>query len=221
MPGTSPGMTTCIAKRFSQFNQRDLHCPALAQKIFRFFCRANQFYQLAPSFPGKRGGSRVVTNAGWDAVDAAASARKVIAGRARLVSDRPARRTNGAGCVRQNRVVPTPVAGAKLPVADTIQPDAISHQAGSDGDKTNSSPGRARHKPSSHRAGNAGLPPLNLYARVRISLCIWHTRPRVQRAPGIPCSLFSMREKRSAKTRALSTARRRRHIRSPKNRTSP
>ena len=43
--------------------------------------RANQFYQLAPSFPGKRGGSRVVTNAGWDAVDAAASARKVIAGR--------------------------------------------------------------------------------------------------------------------------------------------
>jgi hypothetical protein len=29
------------------------------------------------------------------------------------------------------------------------------------------SPGRARHKPSNHRAGNAGLPPLNLYARVR------------------------------------------------------
>jgi hypothetical protein len=29
------------------------------------------------------------------------------------------------------------------------------------------SPGRARHKPSSHCAGNAGLPPLNLYARVR------------------------------------------------------
>ena len=29
-----------------------------------------------------------------------------------------ARRTNGAGCVRQNRVVPTPVAGAKLPVAN-------------------------------------------------------------------------------------------------------
>jgi hypothetical protein len=44
-------------------------------KIFRFRRRANQFYQLAPSFPGKRGGSRVVTNAGGDAVDAAASAR--------------------------------------------------------------------------------------------------------------------------------------------------
>jgi len=33
------------------------------------------------SRPGKRGGSRVVTNAGWDAVDAAALARKLIAGR--------------------------------------------------------------------------------------------------------------------------------------------
>src|SRR6266702_5332200 len=31
--------------------------------------------------------------------------------------------------------------------------------------------------------------PLNLYARVRISLCSLHTRPRVQRAPGLPCAL--------------------------------
>jgi hypothetical protein len=58
-----------------------------------------------------------------------------------------ARRTNGAIRVRQNRVVPTPVAGAKLPVVISIRPDSISHQAGSDGGKTNSSPGRARYKP--------------------------------------------------------------------------
>jgi len=96
--------------------------------------------------------------------------------------------------VRQNRVVPTPVAGAKLPVANSIQPDRLSHQAGSDGGKTNSSPGRARHKPSNHCAGNAGVFRLYLYARVRISLRTLHTRPRVQRAPGIPCSL-SLREK--------------------------
>jgi hypothetical protein len=32
-------------------------------------------------------------------------------------------------------------------VANLIQPDRFSHQAGSDGGKTNSSPGRARHKP--------------------------------------------------------------------------
>ena len=30
-------------------------CPAPIQKIFRFLRRANQFYQLAPFFPGKRG----------------------------------------------------------------------------------------------------------------------------------------------------------------------
>ena len=31
--------------------------------------------------------------------------------------------------------------------------------------------------------------PLNLYARVRTFLCTLHTRPRVQRAPGLPCAL--------------------------------
>ena len=30
---------------------------------------------------------------------------------------------------------------------------------------------------------------LYLYARVRISKCILHTRPRVQQAPGVPCAL--------------------------------
>jgi hypothetical protein len=39
------------------------------------------------------------------------------------------------GCVRQKRVVPAPVAGVKLSVADAIQPDRFSRQAGSDGDK--------------------------------------------------------------------------------------
>jgi hypothetical protein len=94
----------------------------------------------------KRGVSRSSRNAGWDVVDARASARKVIAGR--VSRERwSARKTNGAICVRQNRVVPTPVAGAKLSVAKSIPTGTISHQAGSDGDKTNSSPGRSRHKP--------------------------------------------------------------------------
>jgi hypothetical protein len=34
------------------------------------------------------------------------------------------------------------------------------------------------------------LPPLNLYARVRF-FAILHARPPVQRAPGIPCALYS------------------------------
>jgi hypothetical protein len=50
---------------------------------------------------------------------------------------------DGAFSVRQNRVVPTPVAGAKLSVAASIRPDPMCHQAGSDGDKTNSLAGES------------------------------------------------------------------------------
>jgi hypothetical protein len=48
--------------------------------------------------------------------------------------------------------------------------------------------GGARHKPSNHCAGKAGVFPLNLYDRVRSFSCSLHTRPLVQRAPG-----FSLR----------------------------
>ncbi|MEH2516752.1 hypothetical protein V1279_002325 [Bradyrhizobium sp. AZCC 1610] len=89
---------------------------------------------------------------------------------------------------------------------------SIRHQAGSDGGKTNSSPGRARHKPSNHCAGNAGVLRLYLYARVRTSLCTLHTRPRVQQAPGIPCSLC-LRERNFSKARAQRAARTRTCIR--------
>ena len=50
---------------------------------------------------------------------------------------------------------------------------AMHRQFADDGDKTNSSPGRARNKPSNHCAGKAGCSPLNLYARVRICLRIF------------------------------------------------
>jgi hypothetical protein len=88
----------------------------------------------------------IVTNAGWDAVDAAALARNGFAGRVsreRSAGAQDERRQS----VRQNRVVLAPVAGVKLPVVISVQPDRKCHQAGSDGDKTNSSPRRARHKP--------------------------------------------------------------------------
>jgi hypothetical protein len=39
------------------------------------------------------------------------------------------------GCVRQNRVVPAPVAGVKPSVAEAIQPDRFGLKAGGDGDK--------------------------------------------------------------------------------------
>src|ERR1700730_7779077 len=50
------------------------------------------------------------------------------------------------------------------------------------------------------------MPPLNLYAHVRISLCILPTRPRVHRAPGIPCALLFSRVN-PIKTRAHRVAR--------------
>jgi hypothetical protein len=67
-----------------------------------------------------------------------------------------------AGRGRQNRVVLAPVAGVKsaeVLVSPTGSGKAI--QSADDGDKTNSSPGRARHKPLKPFAcGNAGLFPV-------------------------------------------------------------
>jgi len=56
-------------------------------------------------------------------VDAAASGAQACSQGGLAVSEQQARRTNGVCCVRQNRVVPTPVAGAKLSVAASIRPD--------------------------------------------------------------------------------------------------
>jgi hypothetical protein len=61
-----------------------------------------------------------------------------------------------------------PVAGVKPAEVCNARPGEASRQFAGDGGKTNSSPGRARHKPSTHCAGNAGVPRLYLYARVRL-----------------------------------------------------
>ena len=120
-------------------------------------------------------GVRVVTIRGVRvAVDAMALRARGIAGRPQAsletVSKRSAQDERRC-CVRQKRVVLAPVAGVKLPEAVRIQPGSFGRQSGSDGGKRNSSPGRARHKPSNHCAGKAGCSPLDLYARVRTSLC--------------------------------------------------
>ena len=76
--------------------QRDLGCPVLPSKINRFRRRANHLYKLAPSHP-KEGRLAIVTNARWDAVDAAASARDVMAGQAGSACERSnGEQTNGA-----------------------------------------------------------------------------------------------------------------------------
>jgi hypothetical protein len=103
---------------------------------------------LRPSRSDKRGGrasSRTRDGMWWTR-----QRRREIAAAGRV---EPRERSAGAQderrqSVRQNRVVLTPVAGAKSAVACS-NPTGIegSLKSADDGDKTNSSPGRARHKP--------------------------------------------------------------------------
>jgi hypothetical protein len=97
-------------------------------------------------FPA-RGALAIVTNAGWDAVDAAALARMVIAGRAKLVSDK--RRAGRTTLFAYGKTVwswhPLLVSTPRRRSRPTGQ--NLRRQFAGDGDKTNSSPGRARHKP--------------------------------------------------------------------------
>ncbi len=72
----------------------------------------SSFLRAVP--PRQEGRIAVVTNARRDAVDARASARKVVAGRDQTRERLTARKMNDARCVRQNRVVLAPVAGVKL-----------------------------------------------------------------------------------------------------------
>jgi hypothetical protein len=79
----------CVAKRTSADQSECMGsrldggpgCGKITRRAkFRLTRRANQFYRLA-RLTRQEGRIAIVTNAGWDAVDAAASARKVTAGR--------------------------------------------------------------------------------------------------------------------------------------------
>jgi hypothetical protein len=161
-------------------NQRSA-CQAHHKKIFLFVSTPNHPYISRHPVPqeGRWPSSRTL---GRDAVDAAAlGAWWFSQGGLWSVSEHSVQTTGAnarlslvaktGGCVRQKRVVPAPVAGVKL--AEARRPNRVqtSLQSVSDGDKTNSSPRRARHKPSNHCAGNVGMLRLYLYARVRFSLC--------------------------------------------------
>ena len=57
--------------------QGDLPCPVPSEKISLYACRANHLYKLARPIPNE-GRIAIVTDAGWDAVDATALAREVV-----------------------------------------------------------------------------------------------------------------------------------------------
>src|ERR1700694_4323 len=117
------------------------------QKYFRI--RLTRIKSISIASRPTEGRSRVVTNAGRDAVDARASgAQSLVAGRdeprERSASARDERRFSG----RQSRVVPTPVAGSKLAEAKSSTtgfdqafnpPVTVTTRI--------RSPGRARNKP--------------------------------------------------------------------------
>ena len=142
-----PGpVTPSTAAPDGQISRRDKILSSPISKNISLSPSGKSVLPTRPVPPRQEGRIAIVTNAGWDAVDAAASARKVIAGR---VS-----RERAAGAQDERRWLRT----AKPCGPDTrcwcqaaggeFDPTgSISHQSGSDGDKTNSSPGRARHKP--------------------------------------------------------------------------
>src|SRR6266700_5171747 len=75
---SDPYQHLCAKPESSQIVDSRRHSLRPSDSV-RLTRRANQRYQLAPSHP-PRGALAIVTNAGGDAVDAAALARKVIAG---------------------------------------------------------------------------------------------------------------------------------------------
>ena len=134
---------------------------------------------VAATRPKEEGVSRSSrTRAGrrWTRIHTGANG---FAGRATVSEDLAP--TTGAVHVRQNRVVLAP--GVCAPsVAVMRRPDRARASAirKATGAIVHRSPGRARHKPSNHCAGKAGMSWLHLYAAVQLlTTQIPHSGPRV------------------------------------------
>jgi hypothetical protein len=177
---------------------------------FRFTETPNQV--SIPAIPFRQEGrSRVVTNAGWDVVDATASARMAVAGR-----DEPRERCAGAQderrfSVRQNCVVLTPQRLA-LSLAEVLraQPGGQNHIREA---TVSNKPDRRGEHSISRKAITQGMPDASAEPVCSCAHPLSHcARDRgLQRAPGIPCALFS--RVNFAKTRARRAARLRSHVR--------
>ena len=116
--------------------------------------------------------------------------------------------------VRQNRVVPAVVATVK---SCRCGIGANRHNAGdfrkAREAKRNSAPGRARHKPSDHRAGKAvcSASPVCCCA-VCLACAFAQQTAGAGRAPGLPCAFLIERVARPGKARAIQVARARSHV---------
>jgi len=193
--------------------QHDLGLPDGTPKIICFSsCEIDVLF--APSRRMQRG-VRVVTIRGVrEAVDATASRAREIAGRPQAlscaVSDCFPRRTSDVVAYGKTVWSWCPLLASSFAKARDARPGSTSAaNSRSDGGKTNSSPRRARHKPSNHCAGKAGLSRRHLWLFLLCILCnLCRTGGHGCRpAPGLPCALSRWkRDERSSTTRACRAA---------------
>src|SRR6266852_3527190 len=96
-------------------NRFNLICPVQSYLQKYPPSRFTQIKSISSAVPSPRGALAIVTDAGRDAVDAAASGtQRESQGEMNLVSDKTACGRQMPACVRQSRVVLAPVAGVKF-----------------------------------------------------------------------------------------------------------
>jgi hypothetical protein len=139
----------------AQTLQRDLGCPASAQKIFRFAFEANQLPLRCVLFR-KRGTLAIVTNVGTGRGGRKATSSRVFA-----------RGTNGEASVRRSRVVLTPRRWRQVLKKLTLLRD--------DGDNKARSPGKSSKETVKPSRRECRLIPVNLW---RLPVHFLH-QPRV------------------------------------------
>ena len=145
-----------------------LICPVQSRLQKYSASRLTQITPTTPAIPSREEGrwpsSRTL---GRVAVDAAASgAWSCSQGGLRSVSQHNVRTTGAEAYGKAVWSWHPLLVSSRRRKSRPNRVSAILQSAG-DGGKRNSSPGRARYKPSNHCAGNAGLLRLYLYARVR------------------------------------------------------
>ena len=167
-------------------------CDKLTRRAkFRFFRRANHLYNSCHPVPLE--GALAIVTERWDGMrwTRRHRARKRIAGRDKLRERSLERADERCRSVRQSRVDLTPqclassLAEAQGPTGPECQLSARRRRQ--------ESPILRGERVISRKAIAQGMSDVSaaLYARVRILSYTLHTRPRVQRASGIPCSLIS------------------------------
>ncbi len=138
----------------------------------------------------QQGRIAIVTDAGWDAVDAAAFCAQWDRRAGRKTCERsPARGREMLQRTAKSCGPDTPTLVSSL--RSCVGPTGLRQNiSAGDGGKRARSPGRVRHKPLKPlRAGMPGDSGVLVYSCAFYQFKA-HTRPRVQRAPGIPHALF-------------------------------